>query len=84
MVSSVYLYRLDANSFCGLVGQAGGQRDAVVACGLQIAPVVAGDDLHRNNGIGAGAMDGGIGDKVALLHILNGPDHILGSPVVVE
>ena len=65
-----------------MIGQAGGQRDAVVACRLQTAPVVAGDDLHRNDGVGAGPVDRGIGDQIALLHVLDVADHILGAPVV--
>ena len=77
MASAIYLHRLDTNSFFRMIGQAGGQRDAVVACRLQIAPVVAGDGFHRNDGIGAGSIDGGIGDQVAFLHVLDIPDHIL-------
>ena len=78
----VDLHRLDANSFFGMIGKACGQRDAVVAGGLQPAPVVAGNDLYRNNGIGAGAVDGGIGDEIAFFHILDCTDYILGTPVM--
>ena len=67
MFSGTFLHGLHANSFCGLVGQTGGKGDAVVHRPLEITPVVVGDGLHHSHLIGAGAVDGGIGDDIAWL-----------------
>ena len=44
-ISSAYFLCLNAHSLGGLVGKTGGDGDAIVACGLQITPVIAGDGL---------------------------------------
>ena len=64
---SGYLHRLDADTALRVVSQAGGEGDAVVGGGLEIAPVGIGDDLHSRDLIGTGAVDGGVGDGIALL-----------------
>ena len=65
-----------------VVGKAGGEGDAVVGGGLEIAPIGVGNDSYRLHRIGTGAVDRGVGNGIALLQILDGPDHILSAPVV--
>ena len=65
-----------------VVSQAGGEGNAVVCGGLEIAPIGIGDDLHGSDLIGTGAVDRSIGDDIALLQILDGADDILAAPVV--
>lgn len=73
---------MNANSFFRLIGEAGGKRDTVVCCRLQIAPVGIGDGLYQNDLICAGAVDRGIGDGVTDFQILDAADGVLGAPVM--
>ena len=73
---------MNANSFFRLIGEAGGKRDTVVCCRLQIAPVGIGDGLYQNDLICAGAVDRGIGDGVTDFQILDAADGVLGASVM--
>ena len=81
-VRLLFFYCLDHDPAFGMVCQTGGEGDAVVGGGLEVAPVGVGDDLNLCDRIGPGAVDGGVGDGVALLQILDGADDIFAAPVV--
>ena len=65
-----------------MVSQAGDEGNAVVRGGLEITPVSVGDNLYRLNRIGTGPIDGGVGDSIASLQVLDGADSVLGPPVM--
>ena len=67
-----------------MISQAGGEGDPVVRGGLEVAPVRVGDDLHHRDCVGPGAVDGGVGDGIALLQVLDRTNGVLGSTIVVE
>ena len=69
------------NPAFGVVCQTGGDGDTVVGGGLEIAPIGVGNDLHCLHRIAPGAIDGGVGDDVALLQILDGADDISQAEV---
>lgn len=56
-----------------MVSQTGGDSDAVVGGGLEVAPVGVGNNLYRLDRIGTGTVDGSVGDGIAPLQVLMEP-----------
>ena len=82
MFIPLFLNRLHDNALGGLVGKAGRDGDAVVRRGLQAAPIRVGNGADIADLVGAGPVDGGIGDGISRPQILDAADGVLRAAVV--